>query len=137
MHLLNRSPSPLGAVWRLQHNGDPRGLTPEGAQLGGSKRGLDLTVTVSVGRRGHGPEISRRRADCQLAGLAEEGRGVCGSWGPWCWGPVAVSAQVQGKPGTTGSHHAREKEAHHHPPSAWSIIKAPFHFYELLYLTAH
>ena len=52
MHLLNRSPSPLGAVWRLQHRGDPRGSIPEGAQLGSSTWGLDLTVTVSVGRRG-------------------------------------------------------------------------------------
>ena len=44
--------------------------------------GLDLTVTVSVGRKGHGPEVSRRKTDCQLAELAEEGRGFCGSRGP-------------------------------------------------------
>ena len=44
--------------------------------------GLDLTVMVSVGRRGHGPEVSRRKTDCRLAELAEEGRGFCGSWGP-------------------------------------------------------
>ena len=34
MHLLNRSPSPPGAVWRLQHRGYPRGSTPEGIQVG-------------------------------------------------------------------------------------------------------
>lgn len=60
--------------------GDPRGSTPEGAQLGGSTWGLDLTVTVSV-EEGTSPRAPRRKTDCQLAELAEEG-GFCGSWGP-------------------------------------------------------
>lgn len=45
-------------------------------------RGLDLTVMVSAGRRGHSPEISRRRTDCQLAEPAGEGRGAVAPGAP-------------------------------------------------------